>query len=88
MSLDMTTDQKEKLFSWGLEEAKFLGKFPQSNNSNKNNVFSSVQFKSLFIVYPHIFKAYKGRTLTLLLQCPIGLINNTIISSYHVIHVL
>ena len=40
---DMTPDQKEKLFSWGLEEAKFLGKFPQSNNSNKNNVFSSVQ---------------------------------------------
>ena len=33
----MTTDQKEKLFSWGLEEAKFLGKFPQSNNRNNDN---------------------------------------------------
>ena len=34
---DMTPDQKEKLFSWGLEEAKFLGKFPQSNNRNNDN---------------------------------------------------
>ena len=33
------------------------------------------QFKSLFIVYPHILATYKGTTLVLLLQCPIGLIN-------------
>ena len=35
------------------------------------NISVQFQFKSLFIVYPHIFKTYKGRTLTLLLQCPI-----------------
>ena len=36
------------------------------------------QFKGLFIVYPHILQTYKGRTLTLLLQGPIGLINEII----------
>ena len=36
--------------------------------------------KSLFIVYPHILTTYKGRALTLLLQCPIGLINREILN--------
>ena len=35
---------------------------------------ASVQFKSLFMVYPHINTTYKGRTLKTLVQCPIGLI--------------
>ena len=35
-----------------------------------------VQFKSLFIVYPHINMTYKGRTLRSLVQCPIELTGN------------
>ena len=40
----------------------------------------SFSLKSLFIVYPHIFMTYKGRTLTLLLQRPIGLINSEVLN--------
>ena len=39
---------------------------------------TSFSLKSVFIVYPHIFTTYKERTLALLLQCSIGLINSEV----------
>ena len=48
----------------------------QSCNQNHSSFALSVQLKSLFIVYPHINTAYKGRTLRSLVQCPIGLTGN------------
>ena len=39
----------------------------------------AIQFKSFFIVYPHINTTYKGKTLKSLVPIPIGLIGNVII---------
>ena len=45
-------------------------------NQNFFVQYSIVQFKSLFIVHPHINTTYKGRTFRSLVQCPIGLTGN------------
>ena len=43
-------------------------------------LFFSFSLKSLFIVYPRILTTYKERTLTLLLQCSIGLIYSEVLN--------